>query len=159
MEHKKWEKDSTPYLVFMCNKCKQYSYVKTTQKTKKCLRCGRTHQVKNVLGKGEIANGMIEAVNKVKERQNSLGEAQFSSEKEFVLHSLAKVVKKNSEEIKDSNLLFQKALDKMVANYKKVPYYIIEILAQEYGIPVSKIKLLALKYIRKEKIYFSLEEK
>lgn len=159
MEHKKWEKDSTPYLVFTCSKCKQYSYVKTTQKTKKCLRCGRTHQVKNVLDKGEIVNGMTKAVNKVKERQNSLGEAQFSSEKEFVLQSLVKMVNKKSEEIKDSNLLFQKSLEKMVAKYKKVPYYIIEILAQEYGIPVSEIKLLALKYIGRDKIYFSLEKR
>ncbi len=156
MEHKKWEKDSTPYLVFTCSKCKQYSYVKTTQKAKKCLHCGRTYQVKTILNKGEIVCGMTEAVNKVKERQNSLGQAQFSSEKDFVLNSLAKTVNKKSE---DSNLLFQKSLDKMVAKYKKVPYYIIEILAQECGIPVSEIKLLALKYIGRDKIYFSLEKR
>ena len=161
MEQKRWEKDQTPYVVFPCNKCAQYSYVKTTQKTKKCLRCGRTHQVKNILDKGEIVYGMTEAVNKVKQQQNSLGEAQFSSEKEFVLHSPLKIVndKFTSEESKDSHKLFQNLLDKLVAKYNKVPYYMIEILAQEYGIPASEIRLIALKYIGKEKIYFSLEKK
>ena len=151
MEHKKWEKDSTPYLVFTCSKCKQYSYVKTTQKTKKCLRCGRTHQVKNILDKGEIVNGMSKAVNKVKELQNSLGKAQFSSEKEFVLHFLKRF---NSEESKNPYVLFQNVLEKLIAKYKKVPCYMVEILAQEYGIPASEIRLLALKYIGKETHWF-----
>lgn len=166
MEHKKWEKDSTPYLIFKCTKCQQYSYVKTAQKTKKCLRCGRTHQVKNILDKGEIVYGMTEAVNNVKQLQNSLGEAQFSSEKEFILHSKTKVVSDKfiSEENKDFTVLFQNLLSTLAAKYNKFPYYMIELLAPEYGIPASEIKILiresikigTLKYIRKEKTYFSL---
>jgi hypothetical protein len=72
MEKGKWKRDETPYLIFQCSKCQQYSYVKTTQKTKKCLRCNHTHQVQHLLGKGEIVKGMTAAVERVIILQNKL---------------------------------------------------------------------------------------
>lgn len=54
MEDTAWKKDETPYLVFACRKCRQYTYVKTTQKSKKCARCRRTHTVSDIMGSGEV---------------------------------------------------------------------------------------------------------
>ncbi|MCK4859155.1 MAG: hypothetical protein KAS87_01200, partial [Candidatus Omnitrophica bacterium] len=85
MEEIAFKKDETPYLVFVCKKCRQYSYVKTVQKTKKCLRCGRTHQVKDILNLGEIVSGMTEAVNTVKRKQTELAIPEFRSEGDFVV--------------------------------------------------------------------------
>ena len=85
MEEITFRKDETPYLVFACKKCRQYSYVKTVQKIKKCLRCGRTHQVKDILNLGEIVSGMTEAVNTVKRRQTELATPEFRSEGDFVV--------------------------------------------------------------------------
>ena len=70
-------KDESNYIVFSCTKCHQYSYVKTTQKTKKCLRCNRTHQVQTLLGSGEIVKGMTAAVERVKVLQNELAEKEL----------------------------------------------------------------------------------
>ena len=69
MEEVGFKKDENPYIVFPCSKCKQYMYVKTTQKTKRCLRCGRYHKVVTILSTGEIAKGMTNAVNMVKQKQ------------------------------------------------------------------------------------------
>ena len=85
MEEIAFKKDESPYLVFTCKKCRQYSYVKTTQKTKKCLRCGRTHQVKDILSLGEIIYGMTAAVEVVKQKQTELAIPEFRSEGDFVV--------------------------------------------------------------------------
>ena len=85
MEEIAIKKDETPYLIFACKKCKEYSYVKTTQKTKKCLRCGRTHQVQRILNDGEVVCGMTEAVNSVKRKQNELAIPEFRSGSDFVV--------------------------------------------------------------------------
>ena len=62
MEVKRWEKDINPYLVFPCVKCGRWLYVKKTQKTKKCLICNRTHQVKNLHNSAEVVEGMTKAI-------------------------------------------------------------------------------------------------
>ncbi|MHA2429410.1 MAG: DUF1922 domain-containing protein [Promethearchaeota archaeon] len=167
MEQKKWEKDQTPYVVFICTKCQQYSYVRNTQKTKKCLRCGRTHQVKNILDKGEIVYGMTEAVNKVKQLQNSLGEAQFSTETEFIVSINNRIIKKVSkpiERIGDFDGKFRKCLTELSSLYSRFPLHLIKIMARDYEIPPSELKLLINKYLKngvlqstgKEKSYFTL---
>ena len=73
MEEATFKKDENPYLIFECTKCKQFMYVKTTQKGKKCLRCGRTHTVSKIINSGEIVNGMTTAVEEVKKKQNEFG--------------------------------------------------------------------------------------
>jgi len=72
MEEGALKKDQNPYLLFACSKCKQYLYVKTTQKTKKCLRCGRQHKVSSIINSGEIVRGITKAVEMVQFRQNEL---------------------------------------------------------------------------------------
>ena len=87
MEENTFDKDKTPYLVFACKKCQQFSYVKTSQATKKCLRCGRSHRVKSILGEGEIVYGMTLAVNTVKRNQNQLTFPEFRSQGDFIINS------------------------------------------------------------------------
>jgi len=54
------------------SKCKQYLYVKTSQKAKRCLRCGQYHKISSIINSGEIVKGLSEAVDAVKTRQNEL---------------------------------------------------------------------------------------
>ena len=186
MEETAFKKDETPYLVFTCSKCRQYSYVKTTQKTKKCLRCGRTHQVKNILGLGEIVYGMTAAVNTVKQKQTELATPEFRSEGDFVVatnkfpsrtpvkKSKSKVIS-DEDSYKDSknnvNLGFKEQFSEVLLElsklYGKFPRYMLEIMAENYGIPAKELKLLIRSFkkqgiitvLKNEGFYYQLEIK
>ena len=143
------KKDESPYLIIACKKCQEYSYVKTTQKTKKCLRCGRTHQVRSILTDGVVVNGMTEAVNTVKRKQNELGTPEFRSGIDFVVstNSIArpksrlKAEKKEDQEI-DYDEKFTEMLLELSKLYKRFPKYMLEIMAEDYGIPTIELKSL-----------------
>jgi len=169
MEENAFKKDETPYLVFVCKKCHQYSYVKTTQKTKKCLRCGRTHQVKDLLRLGEIVNGMTEAVNTVKKKQTELAIPEFRSEGDFVVatnkFSTRTPIKKSKNKVlsnKDSNKIidfkeqFIEILLELSKLYGKFPKYMLEIMAENYEIPALELKLL-IKSFKKQGILTELK--
>jgi len=149
MEEATIKKDETPYVIFACKKCQQYSYVKTTQKTKRCLRCGRIHQVHDILKYGDVVSGMTEAVNIVKRKQNELGMPEFRSESDFVVVTNTKVRPKSSiralrnkvQEI-DYTDKFTEMLLELSKLYKRFPNYILEIMAKDYGIPVIELKKL-----------------
>ena len=166
MEEKTFRKDETPYLVFACNKCRQYSYVKTVQKIKKCLRCGRTHQVKDILSLGEIVSGMTEAVNTVKRRQTELATPEFRSEGDFVVatnkfptrtpveKSRTNVLSdKDNDGDKNVNFeeLFREVLLELSKLYGKFPKFMLEIMADNYRIPALELKLL-IKSFKKQGI-------
>ena len=180
MEETAFKKDEKPYLIFICSKCRQYSYVKTTQKTKKCLRCGRTHQVKDILGLGEVVYGMTAAVNAVKQKQTELATPEFRSEGDFVVaknkfpsrtpvkKSKSKVLSdKNSE--KNNNFDFKEQFSEVLLElsrlYGKFPRYMLEIMADNYGIPAKELKLLirsfkkqgVLTVLKNENFYYQLE--
>jgi len=182
MEETAFKKDETPYLVFTCKKCRQYSYVKTVQKTKKCLRCGRTHQVKDILGLGEVVYGMTEAVNTVKRKQNKLATPEFRSEGDFVVASnkfpTRTPVKKSKTKVisdkdndKNSNLNFQEQFNEVLLElsklYGKFPKYMLEIMAENYGIPVVELNLLIqsfkkqciLTVLKNEDFYYQIDVK
>ena len=76
-------KDDSPYLLFKCHKCMQYLYVKIKQKTKKCLRCGLTHKVANVMNRGEIINGLFNVIEKMKTRQHEIAKNELGIKPEF----------------------------------------------------------------------------
>ena len=180
MEEITFKKDESPYLIFTCKKCRQYSYVKTTQKTKKCLRCGRTHQVKDILGLGEIVYGMSAAVDAVKQKQTELAIPEFRSEGDFVVatnktptrtrvkKSINKVLSDND---KDKSLGFEGRFTEVLLElsklYGKFPKYILEIMADNYGIPALELKLLiksfkkigVLTVLKNENYYYQLELK
>lgn len=163
-----FKSDTTPYLVFACTKCHQYSYVKTTQKTKKCLRCNRTHKVADILKTGEIVKGITNALKYVKEKQNQLANPDLVSENEFVIGSDL-IIKENpnnkiivldeEESIEQKFGLLLKEIGKF---YSTFPRYAIEALSDKYNIPQSSLKNLIRKFekiqvlIKLENGYFKL---
>ena len=182
MEETAFKKDETPYLVFTCKKCQQYSYVKTTQKTKRCLRCGRTHQVKDILGLGEIVYGMTAAVEVVKQNQTELATPEFRSEGDFVVATkkfpTRTPVKKSKSKVlldkdDDKNInndfkeQFSEVLLELSSLYGKFPRYMLEIMADNYGIPAVELKLLIKSFkkqgiitvLKNEDFYYQLEIK
>jgi len=180
MEEITFKKDETPYLVFTCKKCRQYSYVKTTQKTKKCLRCGHTHQVKDILDLGEVVYGMTAAVDTVKQKQTELATPEFRSEGDFVVatnkfptrtpvkKSKRKVLPdKDSDKTIDFEEPFSEILLELSKLYGKFPKYMLEIMAENYGIPALELKLLIKSYkkqgiltvLKNEGFYYQLEVK
>lgn len=185
MEDIAFKKDETPYLVFTCSKCRQYSYVKTTQKSKKCLRCGRTHQVKDVLGLGEVVYGMTAAVNTVKQKQTELATPEFRSEGDFVVatnkfptRTPVKKIKKKvlSDKVSDNNKndnnsdfkeRFCEVLLELSRLYGKFPKYMLEIMAENYGILAFELKLLIKSFkkrgiitvLKNEDFYYQVETK
>lgn len=150
MEQPKWEKDTTPYLVFSCTKCKQYGYVKTSQKTKKCLRCGRTHQVKNILPTGQIVKGITSAMNKVKEFQNMLGKASFQVDHDFKI--VTEFITSTECTEKSLDKRFNLLLDTLSSQYHHFPMYLIELLSPQYHIPEEELSHLIRKALREEKL-------
>lgn len=160
-----FKKDETPYLVFACIKCRQYSYVKSSQKTKKCLRCGCSHQVKDLLNRGEIVYGMSLAVNTVKKKQNELAVPEFRSHNDFVIetnrnpkipksHSSSKTAYGNDL---DNEIKFKSLLHNLSKMYRKFPAYMIEILAENSGIPKQELPLL-IKEFKNKKFLIQLKE-
>ncbi|MBA7520526.1 hypothetical protein ES705_12622 [subsurface metagenome] len=168
MEETAFKKDETPYLIFTCSKCRQYSYVKTTQKTKKCLRCGRTHQVKDILSLGEVVYGMTAAVDTVKQKQSEIAIPEFRSEGDFVVATnrfpSRTSVKESKRNFKEQ---FSEVLLELSRLYGKFPRYVIEIMADNYGIPAVELKLLIksfkkqgiLTVLKNEDFYYQLEKK
>ncbi|MFX0167311.1 MAG: DUF1922 domain-containing protein [Candidatus Hodarchaeota archaeon] len=156
-EETTWKKDETPYLIFQCAKCKQYLYTKTTQKGKKCLRCGRNHTVSIILNSGEIVNGMSAAVEMVKKRQNELGKKELGHSPELrAFGDFTVAVKKSEDRIRDGDgssedtiRQFEKMLKEIYSTYKKFPLYIIEIIADNYGIPASELEVLTRSFQKK----------
>ncbi len=174
MEETAFKKDKTPYLIFACKKCQQFLYVKTTQKTKKCLRCGRSHQVKSVLNEGEIVRGMTLAVNTVKMLQNELAVPEFRSQNDFIIDTrsiqnnsltLSHSKEKISDE-PDNRLKFKTLLLNLSKLYSKFPSYMIEIMAEDTGIPNQELPRLIKKYKKKgfliplkdEQFYFKISQ-
>jgi len=149
MEDVGFKKDETPYLVFACKKCQEYSYVKTVQKTKKCLRCGRTHQVRDILSDGEEVIGMTEAVNAVKRKQNEIATPEFRSGSDFVVATNRVARPKSRVDTKiqeDQEINYEQKFNEMVIElsslYKRFPKYLLEIKAEDYQIPPIELKSL-----------------
>ncbi len=152
MENIEWKQDENPYVIFTCLKCKQYMYVKTTQKTKKCLRCGRQHTVSSIINSGEIVKGMTKAVKMVKTRQNELAIKEIGNTPEFRVADDFTVrgrIKQTYEEIFETNLVdsdlaskFRKMIREISGSYEKFPFYVLEIMTENYAIPLSELRIL-----------------
>ncbi|MHA2183101.1 MAG: DUF1922 domain-containing protein, partial [Promethearchaeota archaeon] len=158
MESEGWKKDETPYLIFTCLKCNQFIYVKTTQKTKKCLRCGRQHKVSSIINSGETVNGMTDAVEMVKTRQNELAIKELGKVPEFravddftVRTQLKKSIEFETfnDEDEDDSGKFEKMLQEISGSYTEFPYYVFEIMADIYDISNSELTALVTTYQKK----------
>ncbi|MFX0005441.1 MAG: hypothetical protein ACFFA7_06240 [Promethearchaeota archaeon] len=172
MENKTWERDTTPYVVFACEKCHQYTYVKRTQKSKRCVRCGYTHIINKIKHQGEIVNGISKAVELVKQKQNGLAVMELGSEPEFRTSGdfiiTGNEVKQNQKlhhkSIHDDySKIFEAMLYNLSETHKSFPYYIIEIIAENYGIPQTEVKLLVRNFeksgvlIRSKNYYYQVK--
>jgi hypothetical protein len=154
MDAAPFRKDETPYLIFKCTKCRQFMYVKTTQKGKKCLRCGKTHSVSKILDTGEIVDGMTTAVEAVKQKQNEFGISELGHAPELRALDDFKVAgppsqNKNVEQNEGDNdqeeefsEQFTLMLKEIASTYKSFPGYVIEVMADNFMIPHSQLKFL-----------------
>ncbi|MFX0074345.1 MAG: hypothetical protein ACFE96_02810 [Candidatus Hermodarchaeota archaeon] len=171
MEETDIKKDDTPYLVFACKNCQQFSYVKTSQITKKCLRCGRSHQVQSLLGEGEIVCGMTLAVDTVKRKQNELSVPEFRSQGDFVINTNNRVrYDQNSfpqsSEDSELDLKFKALLLELSKIYGKFPRYMIDIMAEDSGITSQEIPNLIKAFenrgililLKNEDFYFKVSQ-
>ncbi len=157
---KGFPKDTKEYLISKCSKCGQYFYVKTTQKNKKCVRCGRTHVVKDIIPSGEIVVGVTAASDRMRERLNSLavkelGAAPFLRAEREAKKTIKVLVERPSKREKLEISLEEKftiALDKLAKSYNQVPSYIIEFMHKETSIPLEEFKILLAKYLKSGKI-------
>lgn len=157
MEHEGWKKDENPYIVFACLKCKQYMYVKATQKTKKCLRCGRRYKVPTIINSGEFVKGMAKAVDMVKTRQNELAIKELGNVPEFragddfnVKSRPQKVINVDiNNDDGDLSTQFTAMLHEISSSYSLFPFYVLEIMAENFGIPLLELKILVKNYQQK----------
>ncbi|MFX1337762.1 MAG: DUF1922 domain-containing protein [Promethearchaeota archaeon] len=160
MEINRFKIDENPYIIFKCFKCHQYIYVKTSQKTKKCLRCGHCHKVKDLINSGEIIKGLTNAIATVKEKQNNLAVEEFNREPDLRTMndfcfprniSPPTKIKKNLKEKENENGYsenFKQLLFELSKRYEKFPSYMISMLIDEFKIPFSELHILMNKFKR-----------
>jgi hypothetical protein len=154
MENIRFKKEKTTFIVFPCINCKQYMYVKETQKTKKCLRCGFSHQVSTIKNSGDHIKGMTKAVETVIKNQEKLAIdeygilPEFRTSNDFIItkkkSSISKVIIKNDKEV-DNISKFKKLLLEISKSYSEFPLYVIELKAESYGLKGTEIKKLIRK--------------
>lgn len=157
MEEAAWKKDKTPYIIFACSKCRQFTYVKTNQKTKKCARCGRAHTVSNILDTGEIVYGISTAVEVVKQKQDEFAIKELDARPSFRTFNDFTIIQNiefkrkgiEQENEKEYEQKFEEMLIELSKMHDSFPFYILEIMADNYGIPVSEVKLLTRSFIKK----------
>ncbi len=154
MEEDEWKKDETPYLVFACLKCRQYLYVKTIKKNKKCLRCGRSHTISLVEKSGDIVKGITTAVEFVKQKQHELALKELGEIPNFQTVSGFRVIynEKETKSTTTDNLTesFKRILIELHNSHKEFPLYMIEFMAEKHNIPKSDIELLTREFRRKK---------
>ena len=156
MEEIGFVKDEKPYIIFKCEKCGRYLYVKKEgQKGKKCPmpRCGRSHAVINIKIE-EIVLGHTAAVDTVKAMQNEMasqefgGISSFRTNNDFIVPSknlitIKKPTKKKAsrkEEV-DYKSVFYQMIKEIRKSYETVPDYVLRIKAKVYSIPINELKI------------------
>ncbi len=162
-----WTRDATPYQVFACRKCGQYTYAKTTQKTKKCARCGRNHQLRLMMAKSELVSGITAAVETIKIRQGELAIKELGRAPDLRLPNEFSVAnkcpefsavvpetsKKNKNKVKDDEDFteeFRNALLKLSRSYSKFPAYLLEMISEEFSIPSAEVQLLTASFVKRK---------
>lgn len=152
-----WKKDETSYLVFACLKCRQYMYVKTIKKNKKCLRCGRSHTISAVETKGEIVEGMTAAVDMVKQKQHELALKELNGSPNFQTIGGFRIFHEEEEtkptDIDNLNESFKKILIELHNSHREFPLYMIEFMAEKQNITKNDRELLTREF-RRRKILF-----
>jgi hypothetical protein len=133
-----------------------------TQKSKKCLRCGHTHQVSSIIPGGEVVLGITNALELVKKMQEKLkGNPHFEVANSFNILinelSIPRNIKKHNKE-REGILIekqlyssqFKEMLHDLGSSYKSFPRYLIEIMADVYSIPKKEVPRLIRIMINQE---------
>ena len=156
------------FIIFKCPKCKQFSYFRKQQKTKKCLRCGKVFQVSKLTNIIDEVIGHANAVKLVKELQNNISNSiqdlgpnfHATDEKILSLTNFTNIISLDHEKISrnhENNLeaQFHEILADLRKQYKKFPKYLIDILVSDRGLPLKEIDAYLRKLIRLNKISIS----
>jgi len=159
MEEIGWQKDKTPYIVFSCRKCYNFLYSKATQKTKKCVRCGCSHVVNTIQG-GVIVYGISKAVSTVQEQQNELAVKELGSAPElrasgdFKVDGIPKQIRLGIEDPEETYIQkFNQMICELSNLYTEFPYYLIEMMAENFDIPESEIKFFVKDSLLKGRLF------
>ncbi|MFX1236963.1 MAG: hypothetical protein ACFFAS_20075 [Promethearchaeota archaeon] len=170
MENTRWKKDTTSYYIFACFNCRNYLLVKTTQKGKKCLRCGKYHRVLDLDHVSEVVKGMTAAKDRLITLQNKLAikelgeEPDFHAESELIVNTPKKKVRDFQSKGKTTNEfdIFKRILLELDRKFKLFPGYLIEMMAEERKISNIKCESLIKKcmngklLVRKDNGYYQL---
>ncbi|MBN1801448.1 MAG: hypothetical protein JW891_08080 [Candidatus Lokiarchaeota archaeon] len=146
MKERGWKKDVTPYFVFCCFKCNNYSLVKTTQKRKKCLRCGHFHIVTQLESTSEVIKGATAARKRLIELQNSLSLKEtgrlpdFSADGDYSISNSSNFDNIYSNKELTKYDFFKMVLRKLDQRFKRFPEHVIYMLAEDHGISKEKVK-------------------
>ncbi|MHA1328696.1 MAG: DUF1922 domain-containing protein [Promethearchaeota archaeon] len=156
------------FIIFKCPKCKQFSYFRKQQKTKKCLRCGKVFQVSKLTNIIDEVIGHANAVKLVKELQNNLLSSiqdlgpnfHATDEKILFLANSTKIFSLDNQKISrnhENNLeaQFLEILIDLRKQYKRFPKYLIDILVTDRGLSLKGMDAYLRKLIRLNKISIS----
>ena len=154
------QKTPTEYIVFQCTKCNQYTYAKTIQKGKKCVRCGRNHIVANL--KGDIVSSPNQAMKLVKKLQNEAYSVnRFRSTKKSIPLTLTdpltgaplpKLPQTNSQLDKLLRKIVEWQQNEQISALEGFPEYIVEYIAQEIEPDPTQRTVLIRKLHKLERI-------
>lgn len=160
--------DTSPYLIFRCERCGQYMYVKPGQKTKKCLRCNRHYKVSKIQQNLTIeeVKGMSAAVERVKELQHQFAEEELGTEPDLttldrftIASELPKKEKRTEKKLQSAKNncatleeKFTYLLCKLSKKYNTFPRYLIGLASTEYGIKSSELDILVRRFVKQGKL-------
>jgi len=153
------QKSPTEYIVFQCTKCSQYTYAKTSQKGKKCPRCGRNHVVAHL--EGEIVEGPTNAMKLVKQIQNdthrlaifkrSKRSIKFQPKKQLEGTSFLTAVSQDPQLTKLLGKIVEWQQNENILLQEGFPEYVLEYIAQEIEPNSKRCNALIKRLVRLEK--------
>jgi PHP family Zn ribbon phosphoesterase len=153
-----WNRDKTPYYVFQCPKCHQYSYVKTTQRAKKCPRCGRTSQVAKLASNAELVRGISSALARVKEQQAEFATRELGRSPLF--HSKGEIIiaaqhgQRNHLPI-SQKAIFESEVRILSKTYKVLPQYLLDLIGDQMNLSKENLSRLIIELKREGKLHLT----
>jgi len=109
------------------------------------------------LNDGEIVYGMTSAVDTVKKKQSEFAVPEFRSSSDFIVttnniarpKSRVNALRSHDQE-SDYKGKFNEMLMELSKLYRKFPKYLLEIMAENYGIPHSELSMLINEFKKNE---------
>lgn len=147
------KKDKTPYIVFACKKCNQYIYAKSSQKNKKCSRCGHAHRMSEMISSGTIVNGISNALCVIKNKQDELALKVQGSPPKLRPFDKRQIDLVSGQDAlgseKNSTSNFTKDLMAFFKIHEEIPKYAIELLAEQHKMSRPETNRLIRNFVEK----------